>query len=380
MPAHDEFAAILERCETRLSEIELRLPDLEAAAPRPPKLTLDPPLVESRIEPPPPRTPAPVPAAPPPAPRTPEPRSAAVEPPPVPAPLPPPPAPAKPRPRLPDPEPELEHEVFPPPGYPIRADSPTPTPLLPPARFPTRAAVAAGSVALALAAAGVWYSRRGPSAVEIALPSDARAASVRPDGALVLAQGSDLVTLERDGSARERLPLDRPAAAVRWANGALWTIDGVSPSVVLRRGARPTSFALNHVPTTIFVRGQEIWTADADGVLHQYLLSGSILGEILQPLDSYPLAGVLPATIAVDDAGELWVADQNSRRLLRMKNSGAGFSTVAWAPLSPAVGPSGALRGLSVIRGGVWLMSVDAAGRAVERLIPTASLTWNAAQ
>ncbi len=360
----DEFELLLNRCRESLGEISLRLPDLEAGAPPcPPALRLEP---EPPPLPPPPLLTAveePFPGPP-----------TAGRPAPPPAPDLPPPA-----------EDEPEIEVFPPPageaGVSADLETPRPTPT-PSSRSNPRwgmgaAAGAAAAVAAAAAAAGVWWTRR--PAPELALSIDpAQAMAVLPDG-LEVAEGRELVRLSRDGRLLGRAPLDGPVASLRWDDGSLWSVDGLRPEVVERRdGQRPTVFHLNHVPTALFVKGKYLWTVDGSAhALHQFLISRSILGVLLQPLDLYDLGRLTPETFAVDDDGTLWVVDAAGRRLHRLTLAGGAYRSAASAPLSTIVGPQGPIRSLSLEGNAVWLLTSPAdGGRATLRRIPLNRLNW----
>jgi hypothetical protein len=363
MPApEDEFELILERCRTRLSEIDLRLPELEAAAPpRTPAASL--------LEPEPPPRPAPPPAPilesfPDPAPAedaapvgTPVPVEAAA----------PPTAPNA----------EAEPEIFPP--RPVTpAPLAAPSPAAPPRRRRLWAETAA--IGAALAAAGYfWTSARAPRALTLPLDG-ADAMAVRPDlHELLVARGDRLLTLSFAGKVLSRETLSTPVTSLRWSRGSLWSADGRSPQVVERRaGTNPTVYRLNHVPTALFASDDYLWTVAAGSrQIHQYLISRSILGVMLQPLDAFELPDLAPESLAVSASGELWVVDADSRRLDRLRAQNGVYRIVASAPLSPFAGPGGSISGLTIDDGAVWLCVHPAAGMTRVLRVPLGELRWS---
>ncbi len=352
--AEDDFELILRRCRERLSAIRLDVPELDAqgASSAPPifleALTLDVPSA-----------PKPAPVAdrpPPPLPRM---ESAAA-------------APA-PRPAAP-PQVTEEREVFPP-------DRPLPSQQssrrLPQLGRPA-ALVAAAALAAATGLAAYRVLRPARGAVIIPLARAADGMTVRAErNDILVAEGAEMIALSRAGTVLERRTLDEPVVALNWDQGSLWSLDGRSPELTeVKDGARRMRYRLNHIPTSLFVRGAYVWTSDrAAGTIHQYLISRSILGVMLQPLDRIDLPGMDVATFAFDPAGDLWVVDAGRRVLCRLKSSGGAFKPAACAPLSPLLGTDGNLRGLFLEEGGVWLAGGSDSGASLRR-IPTASLRW----
>jgi hypothetical protein len=375
----DEFDRLLERCSDRLAEISLTIPGLEDAAPRPTIYSLDPapappkraqapPAPAAEPEPPPP--PSPVRAAEPAALRSPEPVRE--------------PEPA--RLRVPEAasapaeDEESEHDVFPPRRLPERTPPPRsrggPPPVTPAFRRGTAAAVA--GVLAAAAAYGLWRARR--PAREIDLPvGDAEAMAVRPEkGDLLVAEGRELLDLTRGGETLSRSPLDSPVDSMSWNQGSLWLADGRASSVSERGpDGKTTVFSLNHVPGALYAKDRYLWTAErTEGALHQFLISRSILGAMLQPIDSFELRGLSPESFTIDDSGTLWVADGQTRRLYRLRLESGAYKRVDSAPLSPFVGPSGKLRDLTVDGDGVWILAEQGGGRVALRRIAVARLDW----
>ncbi len=355
--ASDDFELVLERCRDRLAEINLRVQDLEASSPRSPApLTLEPddpprarlpPLAEIPIAPPAPEAP--------------------------------------PRPELPAVAADSgETYIFPPPGSrpwtPLPASRPMTAgegaPEARPARL--RHAALAAAAAVAAGGLGVWLERR-PSNLSFGIDA-IDALAVRPDkGDILAARGKELVDMAMDGRTLRRLPLEAPVRSLRWNQGSLWSVDGRTAAIVEHPdGDRETVFPLNHVPETFFVKDKYLWTAEKGAhAIHQFLISRSILGAILQPLDLYDLPGLTPETFALDDAGDLWIVDSASRRLYRLRSEGGTFKPVASAPLSPLVGPEGRIRALTIEGGSVWLLSAPAQGaRGVLSRIVLSRLDW----
>jgi hypothetical protein len=244
------------------------------------------------------------------------------------------------------------------------------------------AAAAAAAGIVSLGALSVWLARRPAADLDIAV-GDADAIALRPEkGDMFVAQGKELLDLTRDGRTLGRQPLDAPVEALRWDQGSLWTADGRTASVVEHAdGGRTTVFTLNHVPGALYVKDKDLWTAEKGGrVLHQFLISRSILGAILQPLDSFEVSGLSPETFAIDDAGTLWIVDQPSRRLFRLHLENGTYKQISSAPLSPFVGPDGKLRSLTIEEDAVWLLAQpQSGGRARLRRIALSRLDWTPA-
>jgi hypothetical protein len=373
---NDEFEVLLERCRENLSEINLRIPTLESSAPRQAVYSLTSPPAAPPVLPPPPPPPPPVAAAPP------EPVSRR-EPDPVPE--------IKPKPAV--VEEREEQEIFPP----LHARQRTPPPSVPlwsvpppsvsvPAPEPEsvmpgrRAATAtAAAFAVAIGTFGVWLARRPAPDLDLEVGA-ADAMALRPEkGDILVAEGKELVDLDRKGRTLERRPLeDAPVESLRWEQGSLWSTDGRTASVIERAdGGRTTTFRLNHIPSSIFVKENYIWTSEKGGqVLHEFLISRSILGALLQPLDSFDLNGLSPETFTFDDAGALWLVDEPTRRLYRLRLENGSYKRTASAPLSPFVGPQGELRSLSVEGGTVWILSQASGGRSSLRRIAVSRFDW----
>ncbi|MBI3565916.1 MAG: hypothetical protein HY079_12015 [Elusimicrobia bacterium] len=367
--AEEDFELVLRRCRESLSAIELTVPGLDAGAPRAPLF----PRLELEPEPPRPRA-----AAPPPAPA---PLPVVAAPPPVVAA--PPPVVAAPPPAPPTAAPEAEDEVFPPPSLaPRAAAKPPEPPRSAPASGPRgRRNAALAAAAAAVLAAGFAVLRHARSAdrpVAIPLERPVDAIVVRPERPdILVASGGELLTLSRAGRTLGRQPLDGPVADMDKDQDSLWTVDGRTPTLTERRdGARPVRYDLNHVPTALVVQQQTLWTADRPAhALHQYLVSRSILGTILQPMDRVDLAGYDVESFGLDAQGDLWIVDALGRRLVRFRSVAGTFQPVGSAPLSPLMGPAGTLRGLFVESGGLWLAG-NGEGGSVLRRIPFSALDW----
>ena len=344
--SNDEFDLLLERCRERLSEIDLRVPALETGAPPQPVYSLTPAAPPTPVEREEEEFFPPLQARS----RTPPPAIALPNPPLDPAPG-----------RAPEPEPEPAAE------------------LEPKDRRLTATRAAAASAAVAAGILGVWLSRRPSADLDIEA-AGAEALAVRQDkGDMLIAEGSELVDLSLDGRALGRRPLDAPVESLHWDRGSLWSADGRTASVIERTDAgHATVFTLNHVPGALYVKDNYLWTTEKGGhALHQFQITRSILGTILQPIDSFELGGLTPETFTIDDAGTLWVVDEPSRRLYRLHLENGTYQRSASAPLSPFVGPAGKIRGLSAQDGAVWMLAQDGSGgRASLRRIALSRLDW----
>jgi hypothetical protein len=393
----DEFELLLERCHERLAGINLNVPTLDGGAPRQTQtaysLTPAAPAPQKPSEAPKPSVPAAL-VAPPEVPEPPKPAAPpalaarpVVAEAPLPAAKPPLPRPAA--------EEREEDEFFPPlrisprtsaPSAPLwrapSAPAPAPAPTPAPARGRRVAAVSAASALAAAGAFGVWLARRPAADLSIKVDG-ADAFAIRPDkGDLLVAEGKDLVDLARDGRTLSRRPLDSAIDFMRWEQGSLWTTDGLTPSIIEHvEGGRTTVFRLNHVPGSIFVSDKYLWTAEKGGrTIHQFLISRSILGAILQPIDSFQLNGLTPDSFTIDDAGALWLAEESTRRLYRLRLENGAYKLIESAPLSPLIGPEGKLRGLTIEDDAVWIMARPApGGRGALRRILLSRLDWTPA-
>lgn len=275
--------------------------------------------------------------------------------------------------------------MFPPAAPPARTPQP-PTPRPAPAPAPPLAApirtLAFAAAAMLLVVLGVWTVRRPPRTFDIALPG-AVAAAVRPgNGDVLFVRGSELLVLSREGKTLSRGDLSGRVSSLRWLQDSVWSVDGETPEVTERReGERPTVFRLNHVPQAIFAQGNGIWTVEKGGhAIHQYMVSRSIMGAMLQPLDLFEVQDLTAESIAVDEAGTLWVADDETRALFRLRAQGGVYKIVDRAPLSPLLGPTGSLHGLTLDGDAVWLFSrPEKSGTPVLRRIPLVLLAWTPA-
>ena len=280
---------------------------------------------------------------------------------------------------------EEEDEVFPPPRLP--EPTPTPAPIEPSSRTTaprgvrwasTPTAAAAAGALVAAGAFGVWALRRTAADLNLAV-GNADAIAVRPEkGDILVAEGRELVDLSRGGRTLGRSPLDAPVDSMCWNQGSLWTADGRAASIVERaEDGRTTVFSLNHVPGALYVRGRYLWTADkSGGALHQFLISRSILGAMLQPLDSFELHGLAAESFTIDEAGTLWLVDAATRRLYRLRLENGTYKRFSSAPLSPFVGPQGKLRDMTIDGDAIWILAEQGGGRAALRRIAISRFDW----
>ncbi|MFI5363751.1 MAG: hypothetical protein ACHQ49_17460, partial [Elusimicrobiota bacterium] len=264
---------------------------------------------------------------------------------------------------------------------PAREKAASPKPAAPASTGSRSRAAAAWAAALIGAAAslGVWALRRAPADIVLELENADAMALQSSKGDLLVGEGKELVEMSRSGKSVGRRPLDAPVVSLRWDQGSLWSTDGQKARITESSDSgRTTVFGLNHVPARLFAKDLSLWTVDKDGaVLHQFQISRSILGALLQPIDSFDLNGLAAEVFTFDDAGTLWLADRSSRRLYRLRLDGNSFKRVDSAPLSPFVGPQGELRSLTIDDGAIWILSKAAdGGRAELRRIALSRFDW----
>ncbi len=381
MTADDDFERLLARCRAQLDSISLHLPAMEGETSAPQERAPSPGMQTPPPAPPPP-TPPPEPA------RV---EITAVKPAPAaaatarqtivsvaPAPEAPPPvvairesSPASPRF---DPPPAPLPDLTPPPSPPRRFVKPRAAPAAPPSWRPA----AYGLAALA-AGAGLWWWQRPPLDRPFSLAASDAAALRPPRADILVAQGSTLLDLTEDGRVIARSALPSPVTAIGWQGGYLWSVDGRSRMIKERRdGAeQDTVFAVNFAPARFCLHGRQLWALEPDGrVVRQYLISRSLLGVQLQPLDEYRLPGIEAAAIALDDAERLWVADRASARLLRLTREGPGYRLSDSASLADILKPGAEVRSLDVLDGQVWLLASQPDGRSTMHRLSADRLGW----
>jgi hypothetical protein len=286
-----------------------------------------------------------------------------------------------------------DREIFPPPEPPKPLPPkpiitpPQQTAAHPPAqpvrRIPTVRQIVWLTLALTLSATafGIYHlSHQGPDGLTIELDRKADNLGVRTDRRdMLVVADKELLTISREGKVISRQRLDIPIASIRWEKGSAWTVDGRSATLVERRETgRPTVYQLNHVPSALYINGNFLWTLDKAGkTIHQYLISRSILGAMLQPLDIYALPNLKAESFFVDETGILWTTDSDSRELIQLKAEAGHYKAISKAPLSPFLGPDGIIQGLTLEDGGVWLLSSPTeGGHAKLRFIPLSRLDW----
>ena len=280
---------------------------------------------------------------------------------------------------------QTEDEFFPPaPSTPLWRTTPAhkpaaETPIAPRLR---RRNLAFAAFALAAGGTATWWIRREPKDVSLNIDR-ADALAIRSDGDMIVAEGPELVTLSPEGKPLGKVDLpEGPIDDLSWDQGSLWSVDGRTPTVLERRdGARPTVFHLNHVPHAVYAHDKYLWTAEKNGSsLHQFLVSRSILGAMLQPLDLYELPGLTPQTFALDDEGTLWLVDMATRQLYRLRPEGGSYKQVASTPLSPMIGPDAEIRSLRLKDDAIWILVRPAnSDRSILRRLILSRLTWTPA-
>ena len=197
---------------------------------------------------------------------------------------------------------------------------------------------------------------------------------------VALSAGNVVTILDRDGRAVETRPLDAPVTALSLTPGSLWTSNGRTPALVEQRAAgRRATFTLNHVPLYVDAQERSLWTSDDKGKqIHQYLITRSMLGVFLQPLDLYDLPELTADCFDMRNDGVLWVVDAPSRRLYRLKADGPAYRPVDSAPLAAFIGGAGRGRGLAVVEGYLWLLLSpdDGKGASVLKRLSLRRLAW----
>lgn len=368
----DEFEELLKRCQDSLAAIELSVPGINGPSQPPVKFSL------TQEEPATPAPPYSLDAPPPVAEPAPKPAAAYS----LDASLPPP----EPEPAFPEVAPEAPARSAPDlnltslaPAVPTRA--PLAVAALPSSRagMATARLWAAGALVAAVCAAGLWYaSRAGDTSVEL---ERSDAAALRPErGDMIAARGGELVGASLSGAVLRRAPLKDTVAGMHWDAGVLWTIDGRTPTVIARTDnpAPDVVYRLNHVPGAIFVKDQYLWTSERGSQsIRQFLISRSILGAMLQPLDRFELPGLRPAAFSLDSDSNLWLVDSGTRRLHHLRFDGSALKPVESAPLAPLIGAEGDVKALAISGGAVWLL-YQAGGRDILRRAPLRRLDWAA--
>ena len=202
----DEFERILTQCRERLSEIDLRLPEIDPAPPRPSLELLD---------------------------LAPEPE--------------PTPAPAVPQPPAPEPQPQAAPSKAEDQQFRLEQESPGPA-----GQGSLRWTAVAVAALLLSSSVGYWLSHRGPGDLSLTFEHADALGSVHGGGKVAVAAGKIVTILDADGRVLETRSLDAPVAAISWSGSSLWTADGRTSTLVERRAdGKSTSFALSHIPVAI---------------------------------------------------------------------------------------------------------------------------------
>lgn len=337
----DAFEGILKRCRDKLAEIDLRLPEIDPAPPQP---SVD--LLDLELPPEPAMKPEPLFSSLPPE--------------------------GSPEPEQPSPPAAPEHGSEPGPGreepFGPRASEP-PEPAAAERKVSRWAWVALAAVILA-ASAGYWAIRRGTEGLSLPFENADALGGAAGKGRLMVAAGKSVIILDESGRVVETRPLDAPVAAVAWSGGSLWTADGRAAAFVERRAdGKSTSFALDHIPVAVDANDKYLWSVDAKGkMLHQFLVTRSMLGVFLQPLDLYDLPEFTVECFALDAEGVLWLVDSPSRRLYRLKQEGTVYKPLAYASLASVIGDAGRIQGITIVAGSPWLLLAPRAEGGVHLL------------
>jgi len=359
--------SLLKECESKISKIELRLPEYEEPSeslsrrvaqllePEPPEAAVSPPPIAEE----PPAAPAQEAA---PQPVVEEPASM--------------PEPAfEPEPALVLPAPigviedkrEAEKEV-------PEAAVPERLPFWRRSKRPAMYALAAGALgALIWAANGLRAKQR-----IFTLPADSLAGlTFSPDGGLFsmdLDRGALVAIGPQDGKARLKdvMSIAIPKArGLAWGSGGLWIAGGRSGLLYryasVTGSSNPQRYPQFHrYPVLISISQDNLVTVDEEGKrIDKYLISQALTGVSLALLGSYPLpAGVAPGGIC-ESNGEIWLLDQAAPAIRRYKESGSALKPLDYFDLKPWLGNGARPAGLALGGGAVWLM--DSASRTLHR-------------
>ena len=333
----DEFERILQQCRQRLSEIDLRLPEIDPAPPRASLELLD------------------------------------VEPAPDPTPLrlvPPPSEPER-QPHAAPPQEERQSR--------LERDAPP----APAGRGYLRWAAVAAAAFILASSVGYWLSRQETGGLSLTFDRIDALGSVPGGGKMAVAAGRTVTVLDADGRVVETRTLDASVAAIASSGGSLWTADGRTPALVEHRAdGKATSFALNHIPVAIDADEKYLWSADAKGkIIRQFLITRSMLGVFLQPLDLYDLPQFTVACFAMDSEGVLWLVAAPSRDLYRLKPEGTAYKPTTRASLTPIIGDAGRIQGIALEDGTLWILVAprDGKGAYILRRLSQRRLRWTPA-
>lgn len=393
----EELEKLIVACRTRLSGIDLVVADIDAELPAPfPKISLDDPIPDA----PPPRKAGPIGAVSPAVPNVPprnifEPPARAPEPVVESAAKPPPETPAAPKPApnrwtldsvLPTEQPSSRVEIFPRPNA-APLDGPRKQAPVPAAS--TAAAIKLGASRWAYAVAAAAFLATGVAFVEHLSEPPLISDSFRVDGAealavqtdhagLVIARTGQLDDIRLDGTIRSSRPLPSAMINMQMNKSELWSVDGEHRQVrVERDGSHSTVFPLNHVPGAVFVKDTELWTAEKDGRgMHQYLISRSILGPMLQPLDAFEIENITPEVIAIDRNGLLLIIDDQTRSIYRLRSEGGIYKIQQRADLSALAGGAVKFHGCAIDEKEAWFLVKDDTGAETAKRVELARLSW----
>ncbi len=250
-------------------------------------------------------------------------------------------------------------------------------------KFGVRNAILAASLLIALGIAGLGayrLSQDGEGAIRIPLDQPASAFMLTADlQEFLISEGNELLTVAHSGEIRRRRFVEGAFAALRWSQGAVWTIDGRSAAITERRGEmRPTVYSLNHVPTSLYLNDRFLWTGErSTRTLRQFMVSRSILGAMLQPIDRIDLpANIDLIAFSFESGGDLYVADARQHRLVRFHTTGGAYRALQSAPLSPILGPDDSHHRFFLEKGNIWALTNPTGGVSEIKRIPFSSLNW----
>ena len=357
--------SLLKECESKISRIELRLPEYEE-----PSESLSQ-RVAQLLEPEPPAVPAQE-AAPPPIIEEPQvapasdadskiesqDASLSLEPALEPAPQPTPPAPSMPPMGEAEEKPEKTEKTF-------------QWPALWRWTIPKRCKRPAVGVLLAGAIGVLLWAASGLRATQriFTLPTDSlKDLTLSPGGGLLsmdLSRGAVVAIRAEDGKARLKdvMSIVVPnAGGLAWGSSGLWIAGGRSGLLYryasVPNGTGPQRYPQFHrFPTLLSISQDSLVSFDEAGKrIDRYLISQALTGVSLALLGSYPLpVGVVPSGI-YESNGNIWLLDQAAPAIRRYEESGSVLRPLDYFDLKPSLGSGARPEGLAVEGGNLWLM------------------------
>ena len=235
--------------------------------------------------------------------------------------------------------------------------------------------------AVAVIAAALFWIAQGLRVKEtsFALPPDALMGLAPAPGGGFLSMDSSLGALvrlsPRDGKVRLQSlrDIDIPKMGrLAWGSGGLWVAGGKKGLLYryasVSGNAEPQIYPQFHrYPALISIDQDTLWSVDEKGRrIDKYLISQALTGVSLALLGSYPLPGGISPAGMHESNGVIWLLDAANLHIRRYGDSGAALKPLDSFDLKPWWGSSARLEGLAVEGGGLWIL--DAASRTLKRL------------